>query len=175
MGQAAGRTRTGSGYVVHPRPRETRQPGRPGCLGGSGTAAGRIARLPAGVTRGTPRSTAGILGHYGDDVDAWRFGDSGQARRWPSDHVGSAGGSHVVLLHIDSKAGAGLAVRKILRKVAILKHLLTAILVIFRRRRSCAMGARLDEAEVAALWRERHATRGVVVMDGPAARLGSTP
>ncbi len=62
----------------------------------------------------------------------------------------------VVLLHIDSKAGAGLAVRIILRRVAILKHWLTAVLVILRRRR-----------------RERDATRGVVFMGDPAARLGS--
>ncbi len=59
----------------------------------------------------------------------------------------------------------GHAVRELKKRYAALATRLDAL------RQKMAMGARLDEAEVAALWSERNATRDTVVAGDPAVRL----
>ncbi len=59
----------------------------------------------------------------------------------------------------------GHAVRELKKRYAALATELDTL------RRKMAMGARLDEGEVAALWSERNATRCIVVLGDPATRL----
>ncbi len=59
----------------------------------------------------------------------------------------------------------GHAVRELKKRYAALTTRLDAM------RQKLAMGARLDEAEIAALWSERNSIRGIVVIGDPASRL----